>query len=236
VSFLPLSIVYSLVVTCAFVFVLEVGRIVGARTLRDIVLGRYHRPRTEDRLFLFVDIVGSTAIAERLGPLAMHRFLDRVFVAAADPVADHGGEIHQYVGDEIVVTWPVRDGRVGVRPLACLFALEDALAADAARFQRDFGTVPELRAALHGGPVVTGEVGESKRAIAFHGDVLHAAARLEQATRELGHRFLVSGKARPPSRWGRQRRCIRGPWLPAPARPLGPARGVRGTPRGLTAR
>ena len=56
--------------------------------------------------------------------------------------------------------------------------------------------VPRLRAALHGGPVVSGEVGESKRAIAFHGDVLHAAARLEQATREFGHRFLVSGDAR----------------------------------------
>jgi adenylate cyclase len=196
ISFLPLSIVYSLVVTCAFIFVLEVGRIVGARTLRDIVLGRYHRPRAEERLFLFVDLVGSTAVAERLGPLATHRFLGRVFAAAADPVADHGGEIHQYVGDEIVVTWPVRDGRVGAHPLACLFALEDALAAEAARFQREFGVVPQLRAALHGGPVVSGEVGESKRAIAFHGDVLHATARLEQATRELGHRFLVSGEAR----------------------------------------
>jgi adenylate cyclase len=195
-SFLPLSVGYSLVVTCAFIFVLAVGRIVGARTLRDIVLGRYHRPRAEERLFLFVDIVGSTAIAERLGPLAMHRFLGRVFAAAADPVADHEGEIYQYVGDQIVVTWPVRDGRVGARPLACLFALEDALAAEVPRFQREFGVVPRLRAALHGGPVVSGEVGESKRAIAFHGDVLHAAARLEQATRELGHRFLVSGEAR----------------------------------------
>jgi adenylate cyclase len=154
--------------------------------LIDIVLGRYHRPHTEARLFLFVDVVGSTAIAERLGPLAMHRFLARVFSAAADLVADHGGEIHQYVGDEMVITWPISDGRADARPLGCLFALEDALAADAGRFMHDFGVVPTLRAALHGGPVVSGEVGESKRTIAFHGDVLHSAARLEQATRDLG--------------------------------------------------
>lgn len=195
-SFLPLSVVYSFVVTVTLIFLLEMSRIVGGRTLRDIALGRYHRPRAEERLFLFVDVVGSTAIAERLGPLAMHRFLGRVFTAAADPVADHGGEIYQYVGDEIVVSWPVRDGPIGVRPLACLFAFEEALAAEAPQFAHEFGVAPRLRAALHGGPVVTGEVGESKRAIVFHGEVLHATARLEQATRELGHPFLASGEAR----------------------------------------
>ena len=112
VSFLPLSVVYSAVVTFAVIFVLQVSRIVGGRTLLDMVLGRYHTPRAEERVFLFVDIVNSTVIAERLGPLAMHRFLGRVFAAAAEPVAEHAGEIYQYVGDEIVVTWPIRDGRI----------------------------------------------------------------------------------------------------------------------------
>jgi adenylate cyclase len=103
---------YSAVVTFAVIFVLQVSRIVGGRTLLDMVLGRYHTPRAEERVFLFVDIVNSTVIAERLGPLAMHRFLGRVFAAAAEPVAEHAGEIYQYVGDEIVVTWPIRDGRI----------------------------------------------------------------------------------------------------------------------------
>ncbi len=195
-SFLPLSVVFSFVATFAFIFVLQMGRLVGGRTLRDIVLGRYYRPRPEDRFFLFVDVVGSTAIAERLGPLSMHRFLNRVFSLAADPVADRRGEIYQYVGDEMVITWTVAAGRVDARPLECFFAIEDALAGAAQGFRRDFAVAPSLRGALHAGPVVTGEVGESKREIVFHGDVLNTAARLEQATRELGHQLLASQEAR----------------------------------------
>ena len=193
---LPLSVVFSFVVIFAFIFVLQMGRLVGARTLRDIVLGRYHRPRAEERFFLFVDVVGSTGIAERLGPLSMHRFLNRVFSLAADPVADQHGEIYQYVGDEMVVTWTVAAGRIRARPVACFFAIEDALSVAAQEFERDFGVTPALRGALHAGSVVTGEVGESKREIVFHGDVMNATARLEQAAREFGHQLLASGEAR----------------------------------------
>jgi adenylate cyclase len=45
------------------IFMVQMSRLVGERTLRDVVLGRYHRSRTEDRFFLFVDIVGSTPLA-----------------------------------------------------------------------------------------------------------------------------------------------------------------------------
>ena len=65
--------------TFAFLFVFELQQIVGSRTLRHIVLGRYHRPRAEERFFLFVDVEGSTSLAERIGPAAVHRFLDGVF-------------------------------------------------------------------------------------------------------------------------------------------------------------
>jgi adenylate cyclase len=71
------------------------GRLVGERTLRDIVLGRYHRSRMEERFFLFVDIAGSTPLAERIGPEAVHRCLGEVFRLASDPIEDHRGEVHQ---------------------------------------------------------------------------------------------------------------------------------------------
>jgi adenylate cyclase len=195
-AFFPLSVVFSFVFTMAFIFVLQIGRVVGERTLRDLVLGRYHRPRLEQRFFLFVDVVGSTEIAERVGALAVHRFLDRIFSLAAEPVTDHHGEIYQYVGDEMVITWTLEEGRVEARPVACFFAIEDALVRAIPGFERDFGVPPRLRAALHAGEVVTGEVGESKRDIVFHGDAMNAAARLEQATREFGRPFLISADAR----------------------------------------
>src|SRR5262249_41764366 len=54
---------------------------------------------------------------------------------------------------------------------------------------------PRVRAALHAGMVVCGEIGETKRDIVFHGHVMNTAARLEQATRDLDRSFLVSADA-----------------------------------------
>jgi adenylate cyclase len=179
----------------------QMAQQIGERTARQITLGRYRRPRMEERFFLFIDIVGSTPVAEKLGALSVHRYLNRIFQETSDPVDDHGGEVYQYVGDEIVVTWLVPEGiagkkQWGAKPIACLFAIEAALARAAPEFEREFGTVPKLRAALHAGEVVTGEAGGSRRAIVFHGDVMNATSRIENLTRTLGHPFLVSEDAR----------------------------------------
>lgn len=177
------------------IFLVQLSRLIGDRTLRDVLFGRYHRSRTEERFFLFVDIAGSTPLAERIGPAAVHRFLGEVFRLASDPIDDHRGEVYQYVGDEIVITWTVAEGRDGARPVVCFFGIEQALARAAPEFEREFGTAPRLRAALHGGPVITGEVGGSRRAIVYHGDVMNTTSRIEQATRDLERQFLASGDA-----------------------------------------
>ena len=189
------SLVRAFLAVGAGLFLLQMGRLVGEQTLRDIVFGRYHRSRTEERFFLFVDVVGSTPLAERIGPDAAHRFLRDVFRLASDAIDDCAGEVHQYVGDEIVITWTVNEGRDGARPIACFFAIEQALLRAAPEFERSFDAVPRLHAALHAGPVITGEVGGSRRAIVYHGDVMNTTSRMEQATRDLGRRFLVSGDA-----------------------------------------
>ena len=188
-----------IVISGMVVFLLVVLRhatlLVGDRNFRQIVIGRYDRPRREERFFLFVDVVGSTPVAERLGPLVVHRSLDRVFRIASDPVDEHYGDVYQYVGDEMVVTWTVQEGRPGARPLACLFAIEAALAAAAPAFEREFGAVPKIRAALHAGEVVTGEIGGTRRSLVFHGDVMNTTSRIENLTRSLGREFLVSADA-----------------------------------------
>jgi adenylate cyclase len=185
----------SLATTVIFVIVLQAAGLLGRRTFRNLVLGRYRRPRAERRFFLFVDVVGSTAIAERLGALQAHRFLAAVFSATAEPVAACGGEIYQYVGDEIVVTWTEDEGRLDARPLRCFFLMQESLVNLRAKFHEQFAAEPGLRAALHLGEVIAGEVGEVRRAIVFHGDVMNTASRLEQATRELGCRFIASADA-----------------------------------------
>jgi adenylate cyclase len=189
------SLVFSFVVTLAFIFLLQVSQIVGSRIFRGLLFGRYHRPRSEERFFLFVDIVGSTTLAERIGPVGVHQFLNRVFVLAADQVDDYRGEIYQYVGDEMVITWADLDGRRDARPIGCFVAIEAALNSAASDFTRDFGVAPRIRGALHAGPVIVGEVGARKRDIVFHGDVMNTTARLEQIARELDRRLVISGDA-----------------------------------------
>lgn len=189
------TIWFSLMVTTVFMVLLQAASLVGYRTFRNLLLGKYHRPHPERRFFLFVDVVGSTALAERLGPLAMHRILSEIFAAVAEPIAACRGEIYQYVGDEIVVTWTEDEGSRDARPVRCFFEICAALAARENEFRLRFGIQAELRAALHLGEVIAGEVGEERRAIVFHGDVMNTASRLEQATRELGFRFIASAEA-----------------------------------------
>jgi adenylate cyclase len=186
---------FSLATTVIFVIGLQAAGLVGRRTFRNLVLGRYRRPRAERRFFLFVDVVGSTAIAERLGPLEAHQFLAAVFSATAEPIAASAGEIYQYVGDEIVVTWTEAEGIPEARPLKCFFLMEESLRNLKEKFREQFAAEPGLRAALHLGEVIAGEVGEQRRAIVYHGDVMNTASRLEQATRELGVRFIASADA-----------------------------------------
>jgi adenylate cyclase len=78
----------------ACILLIQLSRLIGERTLGDIMLGRYHRPRAEERFFRFVDIAGSTSLAERIGPAAVHRFLGRVFQVASEPIDDYRGEIY----------------------------------------------------------------------------------------------------------------------------------------------
>jgi len=190
-----IAVCLVLVAVAVLVMVFQAAGLVGYRTFKALLLGKYRRPYAERRFFLFVDVVGSTAIAERLGALEAHRFLAAVFSAVAEPIEMCRGEIYQYVGDEIVITWVQADGVVDARAVRCLFAMRASLAADGARFVQRFGVHPELRAALHLGEVIAGEVGQVRRAIVFHGDVMNTTGRLEHATREVGCFFIASAEA-----------------------------------------
>lgn len=101
------SLTISGILIVIFNFVFEINQMLGQRVLRNFVTGAYHHPREEDRMFLFIDLVGSTGIAERLGPLRFHGLLDMFFRGLGNAVLEHKGEIHKYVGDEVIISWPV---------------------------------------------------------------------------------------------------------------------------------
>jgi len=190
-----ISVIYSVVFLVLANLVLGVANIIGPRAFLNFVTGRYHSPVEENRFVLFVDIAGSTGLAERLGGIAIHRLLDRTFRLLTLAVVDYHGEVLNYVGDEVIVTWPERSGAVDCRPLRCFMAMRDELSFASNQLEREFGAVPRIRGSLHFGAVIVGEIGDIKRAIVFNGDVMNTAARLEELSRGVEGGFLASRAA-----------------------------------------
>jgi adenylate cyclase len=187
-----IAVAVSFVLSLLFNFVGQVNRLLGHRVLVRLILGRYHRPREEVRVFLLIDLRGSTRIAEQLGNLRYHAFLKRFISDVTASVVRYGGEVHRYVGDEVILTWTADDGLSNARCVKAVFAISDTLETARTGYEADFGVAPSFWAGLHLGPVVAGEIGTVKHEIAFLGDTLNAAARIEQATKEQQRQFLAS--------------------------------------------
>jgi adenylate cyclase len=96
------------------------------------------------------------------------------------------------VGDEIVVTWKIEEG---LKDLCCIkffFACEKKFEQKSNYYQVNYGLVPHFKAGLHMGKVTAVEIGEMKRDIAYHGDTLNTASRIQSMCNELEKKFLVS--------------------------------------------
>ena len=167
-------------------------RLIGGRTLNKLLVGRYHRPVREERVFILVDIKGSTALAERLGDRQAHAFITSVFFDIDQPILEHGAEVYNYVGDQLIASWPLREGVDDARCVHCAMAIQDTLARRADDYRRTFDSAPGVRVVLHAGPVVAGECGGAKLAIVYLGDTLNTAARIEETAKAVGRDCLIS--------------------------------------------
>ncbi len=96
------------------------------------------------------------------------------------------------MGDEVVVTWLTKDGLRAGNCVACFFRMEQKLARRRVYYWRTYGLVPEFKAGLHCGPVVTTQVGDLKSEVVYHGDVLNTAARILEQCNRLGQKLLLS--------------------------------------------
>jgi adenylate cyclase len=173
-------------------FVRQLNRMLGPGTLVNLLLGRYHRAVAEERIFMFLDLNNSTVIAAALGPFRFNDFKNDFFYDIAEPILETRGQIYQYVGDEAVVTWTVERGLHQGNCLRCVFLVMERIHEQKDRYLARYGIVPEFKAGLHGGTVVTAEIGDIKKDIAHSGDTVNTAARVEAQCRPLERRVLVS--------------------------------------------
>jgi adenylate cyclase len=166
----------------------------GYGVLPNFILGRYNKPKEERRIFMFLDLKSSTTIAEKLGHIHYHNLLNDFFDDINDSIIFTKGEIYQYIGDEITVSWTMKNGIENENCLRCFFSIGDKIKSNSTRYSERFGLVPDFKAGLHCGKVTIGEVGVIKKEIVFTGDVLNTTARIEGLCNTYGVKLLVSKK------------------------------------------
>lgn len=157
-----------------------------------MVRGKYYRPKTEDRIFMFLDLNSSTTIAEQLGNERYHDLLKEYFADITNSILDHGGEIYQYLGDGIIINWNTQGDQRDLRCVLCFFEIKKEIKDRSDKYIKKFGLVPTFKAGLHSGEVVVGEIGIIKRDITYSGDVLNTCARIQGMCHELKSDLLVS--------------------------------------------
>jgi adenylate cyclase len=176
------------------IFFRQLDRLLGPGVLVRVLVGRYHRPRRERRVFMFLDLKSSTSIAERMTEEAYYSFLNDFFRDISLPVLNAAGEIYQYVGDEVVVTWKQEVGTRDANCLRVFFAIDAVMESRKKHYLDRYGIVPEYKAGVHLGEVITAEIGDLKKEIVHNGDVLNTAARIQSMCNELGRRFVASNQ------------------------------------------
>lgn len=164
----------------------------GPGVFPDYLMGRYFKPKKERRIFMFADIKNATGIAETLGEEKYFNFLKDFFKDVAPAIVQTRGEIYQYVGDEIVVSWKMKWGLKNANALQCFYSMQALIAKNSDRYLRKYNLIPKFKVGYHFGSVMVGEIGQVKREIAFSGDVLNTTARIVALCNDLGVEILAS--------------------------------------------
>ncbi|MGO7353032.1 adenylate/guanylate cyclase domain-containing protein, partial [Rhizobium ruizarguesonis] len=86
-------------------------------------------------------------------------------------------------GDAAIITLPLARGVKNARCVRFIFDILSDIEANAAGWRKSYGQVPKLRAALHGGEIITAEIGVDHHIISYFCDTVNTTARLETLCR-----------------------------------------------------
>ena len=190
-SFWSVIIYIGVILNIALLFS-EIREYMGSRLLYNLILGRYHQPNQEIRIFMFLDMKSSTTIAENMGHEQYFQLIKEYYADMTNPILETDGEIYQYVGDEIVVSWSETKGLYKSNCLECYRKIENELLKKSNTYLKKFGLVPSFKASFHIGEVTTGEIGIIKKDIIYTGDVLNTTARIQAECNNYNAKALIS--------------------------------------------
>jgi adenylate cyclase len=148
---------------------------------------------------LFSDLVGFTAMSEKLEPAVLARILDGYFQRVSDAVHAHSGHVSTWLGDGMLAYF----GALRPNPWQCADAVRAALAMiEAIRVYNDELAREGLPAlalgiGIHRGPGLAGMIGSrERREYGFVGRTVNLAARVQSLTRTHGVEILVTSAVR----------------------------------------
>lgn len=182
---------WTVVIILTQIFI-QVSDSFGYGVMHNFILGKYNTPKEESRIFMFIDLKSSTTIAERLGHIKYHNLLNDFFDDLNDSIIFSKGEIYQYIGDEVTVSWTMKNGIDNENCLRCFFSIVDEIKKKSESYLKKYELIPEFKASLHCGSVTIGEVGVIKKEIVFTGDVLNTASRIQEMCNVYNVNLLVS--------------------------------------------
>lgn len=173
-------------------FMQQIDRKYGPGVILKVFIGQYHKPREEYKLFMFLDVKSSTAIAEKLGHLKYSELMQDFFYDLSEQAYNYYSWIYQYVGDEAVITWDVKNHKSIAQCLGLYFKIKGVIEKRSAHYTRKYGVIPSFRAGIHLGLVTVAEVGKFKREIAYHGGSINLASRIQHKAKILDKDLLIS--------------------------------------------
>lgn len=172
-----IAFVLSIVTVCLLFS--EISDFIGQTVLNNFFAGRYHTPKTEDRIFMLLDMKNSTAIAENLGHTLFFKLLNTYYADMTDSILETGGSIYQYAGDGLIITWSLKKGIQRNNCIKCFFGIKEKLKKQSKKYIDEYGLLPGFKAGIHCGSVTAGEIGVIKKEIIFSGDVLNTTDRIQ---------------------------------------------------------
>ena len=186
------TFIYSVFITILISFISQVNRKFGPGILLPMFFGKYHQPQVEERIFMFLDLKDSTPYAEKLGHVKFSQLIQDCFYDLNMIVPEFKAEIYQYVGDEAILSWYPERGIENANCIEVYFAFKKRLEEKSEDYQRKYDLIPEFKAGVNVGAATVAEVGYVKREIAYHGDVLNTAARIQGVCNEYGKSLLIA--------------------------------------------
>jgi adenylate cyclase len=180
---------------CAYIFEIlrAIDQKLGPGNLWKLMIGEFSKPKEMERIFMFLDLKGSTTWAERLGHIKYSELIQDCFHDIS-VVRNHGAEIFQYVGDEVVLVWKPAQGLSSFNCIEAYFSFMNRIHEKKDYYLKEYGMLPFFKAGVHIGQIVLAEVGEIKREIAYHGDTINTASRIQKTCNEFNQSLVISDK------------------------------------------